>query len=624
MKSALSGSRSIIGQDLLPSQITVSTKDIIVSSVALVVLLNILAPAVAVFSPIPLLVSVGIVMCAYFAFIIINGSIGEGIVSAAVVLTTYSADVPVLSGPGGAEFGILLADLVIFPCIVGLLYVERHDLSFGAYSKYTAGALSFFVFWSYISAAISNGPSSVNAIAFSLSVTRYLFYFIFAALLIRWVSVLDAIYPLLVATAGHTVVAIAESHRGKAYGFTRLGDATGSPLGEFDLWFVEFTSGLFAGGFSGSSRILISLLLIVTPLAVAVTIAEERTRLLKFAALAFPPFTIVMVQISDTDAGLGAMILVFGLIIIFSGYSLFVRGNRRFKTSVYGTVSGIALTLLLFMLGREKSPTGRQSGSAGVGAGTTNQSDGSPTNGSSSTGPTNGSSSTGPTNGSSSTGPTNGSSSTGPTNGSSSTGPTNGSSSTGPTNGSSSTGPTNGSSEGGGNQIGADSSPTGLQKEILELFQGIPGFQSNTLLIRLQQYAAAVDLGAQYPLFGIGGWNFVMVSESYGFDKPRVIHNTYLAHLAEVGILGALAFVISVTLPIIIAIQLSQESEASDAFLWWSFAFGLLAFHAYAFWTSIYHSAVAYSVLWLLNGIIVGAKYHDTSVVSRGGRADTE
>jgi O-antigen ligase len=129
------------------------------------------------------------------------------------------------------------------------------------------------------------------------------------------------------------------------------------------------------------------------------------------------------------------------------------------------------------------------------------------------------------------------------------------------------------------------------------------------LSVRLQQYTAAIDVGLQFPLFGIGGWNFEVISKSYGFEKDMIIHNTYLAYFAELGVPGVLAFLISILLPVVFAINLARTSEPDEATIWWSLMFGLLAFHAYAFWTSIYVSTVSYGVLWLLNGLIVGAWY---------------
>jgi len=58
--------------------------------------------------------------------------------------------------------------------------------------------------------------------------------------------------------------------------------------------------------------------------------------------------------------------------------------------------------------------------------------------------------------------------------------------------------------------------------------------QTNNLNVRLRQYAAAIDIAARYPVFGIGGGeNFERVVNSrWG------VHNLFLANLVATGVPG--------------------------------------------------------------------------------------
>lgn len=498
-----------------------STRGILFSSAFLVFLLNFFAPSLTVLTPLSILGSVAFVAILYSIFAVVTDSTFESLISGAFVLVTYSANVPLLTSPGNATFGIVLADLVIVPFTVLLVYWDRSELDLEKSGKYVLATLATFVLWSFLSAFVSNGPSSLASFAFALSATRYLLYFFFACLLIRHVSVFDVIYPLLIAVSGHVIVAISEAYLGAAYGFTQLGDATGDHIGQFDFLFVEFTSGLFAGGFAGTSRVLVSILLLVAPSIVAVSAAQKGSRSSKLVPLALLPLTVFLVRISETDSGLGALVIALGLLAVFTAYELLVQKRSEFRCSFFTTIGSLTFTVAMFGM---DSRTTAESAS-------------------------------------------------------------------------------------GASQNGTDVSPTGMLESVLQLVQSISGIQLKNLSVRLNQYTAAIDLGLQFPLFGIGGWNFEIISKSYGFEKSMVIHNTYLTHFAELGFPGVLAFLVAILLPLVFAINLARTSEPVEATTWWSLAFGLLAFHAYAFWTSIHASTVSYGVLWLLNGLIVGAWY---------------
>jgi len=146
-----------------------------------------------------------------------------------------------------------------------------------------------------------------------------------------------------------------------------------------------------------------------------------------------------------------------------------------------------------------------------------------------------------------------------------------------------------------------------LADGVIELFSYIPFISSNTLPVRLDQYIAAIKIGLQYPLFGIGGLNFVLVSESFGLPKGMAIHNTILAYLAATGFVGVLGYLISVTALLYVSFNRSISLKYDDSLLWAGITTSMLGFHAFSFWVTAHDWVQAQTVFWLIGGIILGA-----------------
>jgi len=237
---------------------------------------------------------------------------------------------------------------------------------------------------------------------------------------------------------------------------------------------------------------------------------------------------VFLVRISETDSGLGALLIALSLLVVITAYKLLIQKRSEFRSSFLTTIGSIAFTIALFSLDSRttfESSSGSSQKETADSSTVTQSSD----------------------------------------------------------------------------------TTTEIQESVFQSVQNVFGIQLKNLSVRFQQYTAALDVGLQFPFFGIGGWNFKIISKSYGFGKNMIIHNTYLAYFAELGFPGVVMFLIAILLPIVFAIDLARTSEQHEATIWWSLVIGLLVFHAYAFWTSIYVSTVSYTVLWLLNGLIVGS-----------------
>jgi hypothetical protein len=152
----------------------------------------------------------------------------------------------------------------------------------------------------------------------------------------------------------------------------------------------------------------------------------------------------------------------------------------------------------------------------------------------------------------------------------------------------------------------ADGSST--TEQLPELLNAVPLVDAANLSIRLQQYVAAIEIGITYPLFGIGGRNFLLVAESYGVRKPISIHNAYLGYLVAVGIPGMLLFIIGLIAVLLTVIAETARTSNDDRLLWGMLACGIIGFYAFSFWTSAWKVAATYMTFWVLAGVVVGAR----------------
>ncbi|WP_323173749.1 O-antigen ligase family protein [Natrialba sp. PRR66] len=131
-------------------------------------------------------------------------------------------------------------------------------------------------------------------------------------------------------------------------------------------------------------------------------------------------------------------------------------------------------------------------------------------------------------------------------------------------------------------------------------------FSLDTLSIRLIQYVEAVKLWIEHPAFGIGGYNFVAVSESY-LPRQMSIHNTFLSYLAEVGLPGFLAFCLAVAIPFCILFRRLLTVGADDSSFWFALFLGMAGFVLYSLLVVVYSHVPTQGTFWLIAGATMGS-----------------
>ncbi|WP_435078882.1 hypothetical protein [Halococcus sp. AFM35] len=159
----------------------------------------------------------------------------------------------------------------------------------------------------------------------------------------------------------------------------------------------------------------------------------------------------------------------------------------------------------------------------------------------------------------------------------------------------------------GGNTAANRPETQSISERAADILGAIPLVDTANLSIRFKQYAAAIEIGLTYPLFGLGGRNFLFVAESYGMPFAVSIHNLYFFYLAAIGIPGALLLVAT-----LVAVLLAAVVEATQAgrsqLRWGLLACGIFGFYAYGFWTSGHMADPTFMTFWLLAGAMVGAR----------------
>jgi hypothetical protein len=155
---------------------------------------------------------------------------------------------------------------------------------------------------------------------------------------------------------------------------------------------------------------------------------------------------------------------------------------------------------------------------------------------------------------------------------------------------------------------------------IADTIQEVPLLRTDTLQVRLEQLAAAVDVAYANPLFGLGGWNFRFVATRYGLPDDVSVHNTFFALASEVGVPAMIVFVAVSILVFVATVRPFREewpdpSRTATTLL--LIGCGMLGFHALSFWIVLYFSPVPYAVFWFLAGTVVALSGRRT-VGSRG------
>ncbi len=550
----------------------IDPRDSLKSAILLTSLLVLFVPIVATVTPVPTLVLVSIAGGIYALYIYGFDQVSAGLGSALFVLMTFNANIPLVTLTEKVHLSLYIADLVLVPLLAALLF--EHIVSGSRLlriNRAILGLAAIFVGWTVLAGLFGAGSSAIAGLMFSVEQFRYLLIFLVTILYVKHNEYRCAIYPLAVALVGHSAFAFAQAYHGSIFGLSTLGEATPKLIGQMTIGPVVYQSGLHTGGFMGSSRVLAGVVLLCAPMFLVFMYQFQFSSLSTGIGLSVFGILILM---SNSDSSWGAFVLE---LVIFAAI-LYAMENAGDRVGI-PKVPSLALAVVAFnftlrewsaLVDRLFSPKSSDGSSAGPVT---------PTDESS--GPGEAATST-PANVSTpatTTSTVDGSTTSTPANVSTPT------TTTSTVDGSTTSTPAN-----------VSSNPDG----------GSALFDTSTLGIRLTQYHSAIEIGLQYPLFGLGGYNFSLIATTQGLPPMMSIHNIFMAYLVAAGIPGLLMFLTTISL-IMSAIARHGLSEVGlERRVTIALLSGLTGFLAMAFWTTLNNSTPAMSAMWAVCGIGLG------------------
>ncbi|WP_323191234.1 O-antigen ligase family protein [Halostella sp. PRR32] len=546
------------------------------------------------------------------------GVLIEGLLSAFFVLLTFNADVPLVHGPGIAELSVYLLDfgsLGVF--LLGILWYQQQRPTFSVAFRVVLASLGAFVLWSVLAALFGSGTSLTAGLMFSAAQLRYLLVFSAAGMVVYWTDVRQALYPLVIAVTGHLIVAMVQTVSGGIIGFSRLGETSEQLISTFTIGSYTIATGLHAGGFVGTGRVFIAVLLLLTPILWYAANSDARFAM---ATVGLGAITLLL-RVSDTESGLGAFFV--SALLFLLGIALFNRIDRRHYRQIGVTVlslgmliglylgntvraigislvSGLADTVQGIIRTDDTTATEGEPGMGSAGESRTDSKNGA--DGTDDTTATEGEPGMGSAGEEGRTDPKNGADGTDETTateGEPGMGSAGEESRTDSKNGADGT--DGGTSTDPGDSTGqpSDSGGAGMNDGSAEV-----AVDASNLDVRLEQYEASIDIAIENPLFGLGGWNFPLRSTQYQLPEMMAVHNTVLSHLAATGIVGALLYLTAVVTVVVHLLQNVIYGKDRRG-LGIALACGIIGFQAYSFWTTVHHSTTATAVYWALCGAAV-------------------
>ncbi|RRJ28339.1 O-antigen ligase family protein [Halocatena pleomorpha] len=361
---------------------TASKRGVLLSALSLTALLVVVVPVVTLTTGFPLLAVVAIAGVVYASGIVLTDNLLEGMCSGIIVLCTFQAEIPIAGISRGGRLGaytveIMLADVAAVPLVVLLAMWSstRFRLPTDRHGRIAVYALAGLVVWSVIAAVVGDGPSTMMGLFFSVAQLRHLLLFGTAMVIGRYVGLRTIAYSLLIAVSGHTLFAIAEVFNRGSFGLSYLGEASGYGFEIFHIGPMAVTASTYAGGFTGISRILITLLFLVMPVAIERVIRGSNWQ--QMLSLGFITGGVFLLRVNASDSGWAAflltVLLLFGSIVYIHLRTNETRSGPYDYARGYATTVGAGLLSCLLFLSRtssekapEPKPTPEPKGDSGM------------------------------------------------------------------------------------------------------------------------------------------------------------------------------------------------------------------------------------------------------------------
>ncbi|MFC4990432.1 O-antigen ligase family protein [Saliphagus infecundisoli] len=128
---------------------------------------------------------------------------------------------------------------------------------------------------------------------------------------------------------------------------------------------------------------------------------------------------------------------------------------------------------------------------------------------------------------------------------------------------------------------------------------------ADNLETRLDSYQAAINLGKEYPIFGVGGANYELIAPSLDtITHADAVHNTAYEFLSATGFVG-LALFMALILSVVHHCERALSGPESRPFVMLVALWAAIGFGALSMLNLMWPSYVGNAVFWLLMGMVV-------------------
>ena len=520
-------------------------------AVVLIVGLTFATPALSLMLGVPVLIFVALTGLIYGILVLVLRRVLVGSLVGFIVTSTFAANVPLASqtyvanvvGHLGPE--LWLAQVPLMVAIFCIVADGPRQVLVG--TARTESLFAAFIGWTVLSALFGATARIDVALYFSLFMVNGLAAFVLLRYSIQMsiLSFRSVIEVFILAVGAHSMVALVQLVHGGNFGLSRLGGGPPATISIISLGpFGDFTIGTYVAGFTGMAFILASLIILAVPLTLVLAIRARGWPRLALIGAAL--LMTAVLRVTGTDAGRGGFILaglmLCGAYLYLNWASVRDTLSNKQTTRASAAADRLVSNGLLTLATVLATVIILLYPSTGSGDRSVI------------------------------------------------------------TEIDKGSGGSNGSNGGG-------ASSTNPQSESIESFLhelSIPFFDLTSLGIRFQQYVGGVDLFIQYPLFGIGGANFIYYSTEYGLSQPFPIHNMYLSLLTGAGLPGFLLY-IAVLGSVLWYGWRAVKDHAGNELMFVGLLCGVIGYLAFGFWDILQLIKVSsFLPFWILVGAMVG------------------
>lgn len=322
----------------------------------LIFFIGVILPILAIVSGITGKFSLGYILLAggiYFMIIIWHRCISAGFGGAMVALSTFDIVVNIVR-LGPIDGNIIIIDPILIAVATATIVGYRIEVTKVAYLLLP---LMLFATWTLVSGAVNALSSPLAGILFGVTQFRYVLVGIAAIGILQKFGFRPIMTVLLSSLALQSIISTIQSITGSLIGLSYFGEYGSMPATQssIDIGLIELTSGLFTGGFSGSSRALVAILCLVFPVALFFVYQRDRRSLPAIVCIVLTP--IVMIA-SRTENGYGTLGVVIFFIILLKFIQHRYKNISSLKLLIGTGISLIAgMIVLLYLLSLRLTPT---------------------------------------------------------------------------------------------------------------------------------------------------------------------------------------------------------------------------------------------------------------------------